>query len=195
MTNRYATTTLCVLFASAIFGSVSAEEKTTAITQLTTTGTDLINAIGLDVYKFRVPLRSKSFSIAITEQDKPDADSKTVSKFDFKLNTDADSFDVLLSFLPTDGAIRNTLLSADERIDFSIFCESGEVSTMTRNEIRRPLSRLSTVARSVAPMTLKKHEVHSTGDTICLISISGHDDTKAGTNSDFPVARVCIIYN
>ena len=172
-----------------------AQEKSATITQLTTTGSDIANVFGIDVYKFRVPLRSKNFAVMFTEQESASSDVKTTHKFDFTLDVDAPEFDLLLSFTPTDSTMRNALLSDDKTVDFSAFCKAGDFSTMNRIEIPRPLSGLTTNPRSVMPMTLKMHEVHSTDKSVCLLEIAGRSPSETQTaDQRFPVARVFVTF-
>ena len=188
-----------VLFAALLFASIPslsfAQEKTETITQLTVTGTDIANVFGIDVYKFRVPLRSKNFAVTFTEQASADSEVKTTHKFDFTLDVDAPEFDLILSFTPTDGTMRNALLSDDKTVDFSAFCKAGDFSTMNRIEIPRPLSGQPTDTKSVMPMTLKMHEVHSSDRSLCLLEIAGRTPSATDrANEKFPVARVFVTF-
>lgn len=172
-----------------------AQEKTATITQLTTTGSDIADIFGIDVYKFRVPLRSKDFAVTFTEQETASSGVKITHKFDFNLDVDAQEFDLLLSFTPTDGTMRSALLSDDKTIVFSVFCKSGDLSAMNRVEISRPLSGLATDTKSVMPMTLKMHEVHSTDESVCLLEIAGRSPSETQkTDQKFPVARVFVTF-
>lgn len=184
------------VFISVIAKSTFADEKTSNLTQLAATGTDIANVAGLDVYKFRVPLKSKTFAVVVTEQTRPNGEVKTLSEIDFALDVDSETFEILLSFLPTDGTMRNALLlSKEDRVDFSVFCEVNGTSTMSRVEIERPLSSSSTLPRSVTPMTLKAHDGFSSDGTLCLLAIRGkHQRGKPSPEKDFPIAKVCIVY-
>ncbi len=168
---------------------VIAQERSKVVQQLSPTGGDVAHALGLDLYKFRLPVRSEHFRVLVRERLSAGGEATVLSTHDFEADRGYEKFDLLLSFLPEDGIAPHALLQGGELVDLEIQCRFGNATTGSRTLIPRPLMKSHGGTRSIRPMNLRADDKTQGEDEVVLLLIGGKE------NDGFtPTAEVVISY-
>ncbi len=187
---RTAFSILIALLGSTVFG-VAAEPP---LARLPLTASDISSVTGLNIYKFRVPMKpATEFEIIISVQDTPDAKVRFFDRQSFTSDDDADAVDLLLSFLPRDNSLRGVLLSQEEDVAYRVDCPNCSPSGIATN-ISLPLRDIPGTRKTLIPMTAKQSLALSDENEICLIAILASQDGKpVSTQKSYPRATVSLL--
>jgi hypothetical protein len=89
---------------------------------------ELIDATGLNIYKFQLDLpKGQRFRVAVTEFPSKEVDPRELKSFDFQKTTDG-PMTLHISFLPTGGKLHGVLMGKEEEVDFRVSCDGCDPS-------------------------------------------------------------------
>lgn len=173
-------------------GPLNADEPA-ALKRLPLNARDLVSVAGLNIYKYRVPMKpGTTFEIVVSEQDAVDEDPRLLSRQSFTSHADSETVDLLLSFLPRDETLRGVLLSQDEEVEYRVDCPSCSPSGMATN-ISLPLQEIPGKQKTLIPMTGKRSRKLSKENEICLIAIVvSQEGRPISLKKSFPRAQVSV---
>lgn len=165
-------------------------------TPLPISAADVARLLSLDVCNFRLPSRGAvSLRFAITRQSAADAGRIFLFDETFDIPRNADTVDLHLAFLPTQGFPRGVLLADDPRVELRILFVAGEASVEGCFEVENLLPELGARDRMWTTSTWSDGWDFSTAGSHCLLVVQ-----PATRNPDllppynFPVARVDVSF-
>ncbi|EMI46048.1 hypothetical protein [Rhodopirellula sp. SWK7] len=176
-------------------GVVNADE-TSRLERLPLTADDISSVIGLNIYKFRIAMDSRTeFQIAVSVQNAADAKSRFLNRQTFTSDEGTKAVDLLLSFLPRDDTVRGVLLSQDEEIEYRVRCSRCYPSGIT-TIISLPLSEIPGTQKTLIPMTADRSEKLSGEHETCLIAILASEaGNPVSMQNSYPRAKISVIFS
>lgn len=189
----FKTAAFLVLIAVAATVGAAETDEPQPVERLSLTADDLAGALNLNIYKFRVPMRSETkFDIVVSVQDSPDAEPRVLSRQSLRHRGDAESVDLRLSFLPRDDSVRGVLLTQDEEVVYRVKCSGcspGGFATI----IPLPLREIPGTEKTLMPVNAEvSAELSDEGET-CLIAILASEVGKpASTKTSYPRAKISV---
>lgn len=157
---------------------------------------DISGVLGLNIYKFRIPVKpSTQFKLVVSVQDTADDEPRVINRNSFTSSDDAQTVDLLLSFLPRDNTLRGVLLSQDEEVSYRVDCSQCDPSGIS-TIISLPLNDVRGTEKTLIPMTKERSATLSDENEICLIAILASKDGKpASMQESYPRAKVSVTFS
>ncbi|TWU22865.1 hypothetical protein Pla52o_23950 [Novipirellula galeiformis] len=179
---------LPLVFASLAF-TVNAQERSSVVQQLLPNGGDVAHTLGLDLYKFKLPVRSPQFEVILREKPTNDSEMKVIASYAFEADRGYEDFELLLSFMPEDGFAPHALFQGDDRVDMRVQCKFGNATTGSGSLIPRPLKDANGGVRSLRPMNLRADDKDQAEHELVLLLLEG--EKRDGFT---PFAEIAIRY-
>lgn len=185
---------LVAVFAMIMSTRIVGADEPRELQQLDITADDDVRLTGLDVDKFRVPTKAHApIEVVVSEQRSPDAEPRILHRK--RLDSERDSTELLLSFLPRDKTLRGVLLS-EEEVEYRVECPSCSPTgspTGFATIIPVPWNDIRSTRKTLVLLDSDRQHRVSRPEEICLIAILVAEEGQAPSlRESFPRAIVSV---
>jgi hypothetical protein len=153
---------------------------------------DLVEAAGLDIYKFQVGLaKGQRFRVVLQVLETKETPARVLSAHEFQKTGDGAAI-IRVSFLRTDRKLQGFLLSNEAQAEYRLDCSEctpGGFATIVKNPLGDQVPTRRSLAINKSDKSNKRNGINETQ----LISLFASEVGRPGDPSAYPRAELVIV--